>query len=102
MFKKFHSIKLPEKRQGLIYYTCVNYHHLPEEKQQLLDKVCRAVVEEHPFAAHDAYYKALREYLISGRTMQDVAASFFVREGTLRTMQREFYRVFSDKVIAGF
>ena len=83
MFKKMRGVKLPYKRQGLIYFICANYTDMPFRVQEKIDQVCIAVGEE--------YHQALRDVLTCKKTVKRAAMECPCNEATLYRRRNEFY-----------
>jgi len=83
VFKKMRGIKLPYVRQGLIYFTCRDYHNQPPNVQQKINNLCVEVAGE--------YYQALRDVLIFGRPVNEAALKHFCGEATLWRYKKRFY-----------
>ncbi len=87
MFKKLRGVNLPEEKQGLIYYICVNYADMPFVVQQKIDQLCLRV-------GGGDYYNALREVMLGKRTVREAAIMCPCSESTLKRMRRRFYEEF--------
>jgi len=98
MFRRLLSLRMPEKRQRYIYYTCVNYDELDAGTKGTIRDVCRAVVAEHGHAAQEAYEKALVEFLVTGEAITDISKRNYVRPETLRVMRNSFYERFNREI----
>lgn len=83
MFKKMRGIKLPYKRQGLIYFMCANYADMSFRVREKIDQVCIEAGEE--------YYQALRDVLIGKKTVRRAAMDCPCSETTLYRKRNEFY-----------
>lgn len=84
MFKKFRSIRVPYKKQGLIYFLCVNIKEMPAEMQDAVLSLCTELGGED--------YKALYEFITNeGRNACGVSQKYFVNEKRLYRLRKEFY-----------
>ncbi|MEG1492328.1 MAG: hypothetical protein RR394_08745 [Oscillospiraceae bacterium] len=84
-FRKLRGVSLPYEKQGQIYFTCVNYADAPIYTQTKIDKLCKCAGGE--------YSSALRELLISGKTVPEVAMKHYLSEDTLARARRSFYKL---------
>lgn len=83
MFKKRRGIKLSYAKQGLIYFTCLNYRDLPEDMQRKILNLCIEVGGE--------YYGALFALMASGESVTKVSMEYYVGETLLYRLRRTFY-----------
>ena len=84
MFKKYSSIRIPYLKQGLIYFTCMNYKFMPTDIQQKITNLCMEVGKED--------YKALYELLTNDRkTVMSISMEYYISEKRLRKMRKRFY-----------
>lgn len=83
MFKKLRSVKIPYIRQGLIYFTCVNYNIQPEHVKQKILNTC--------MEAGGKYYQALFDMMIHGRTATAVSCDHYISEATAIRIRKKFY-----------
>ena len=91
MFKKKRGIKLPYNKQGLIYFTCMNFKDAPEDVQKKILNLCTEVGKED--------YKALFELITKPyKTMLSVSLEYNLSEKRLWVMQKKFYETW-DKVV---
>lgn len=82
-FRALRGVRLPEKKQGLIRYTCLNYADMPERTRKKIDRLCQIVGGE--------YSAALFELMTTRRSVVDVALAHHVSEGVLYARRRRFY-----------
>jgi len=82
-FKRLRGVPLPYERQGQIYFTCRNY---TTERKYIRDKIDRLCA-----SAGGEYAPALKELLLSGRSVQRVADEFHVSPERLMLVRRRFY-----------
>lgn len=83
-FKSGSRYGIPEEKQGLIYFTCVNYRDRPENLQHLIMNLCLEIGGEH--------YQALFEAVTTRRNILPVASDHYMDESTLWRLCRDFYR----------
>lgn len=84
MFKRFRSIRVPYKKQGLIYFLCVNIKEMSRETQDAVLSLCLELGGED--------YKALYEFITNeSRNAYGVAQKYFVNEKKLYRLRKEFY-----------
>ena len=87
MFKKKKSIKLPYIKQGLIYFTCINYKDLPNEVQEKISNLCFLVAGED--------YAALFELLTDRyKGLELIASEHYISERRLSDYRKRFYESF--------
>lgn len=53
MFKKRRGIKIPYKKQGLIYFLCININDLSPEFQQKIIDLCNEVAGDYAQALYE-------------------------------------------------
>lgn len=82
-FKKLRGVRLPEEKQGLIRYTCLNFESLPEWMQKKIARLCDECGGEHSHA--------LFEVMTTRRSMTEIALGNFVDESTLYRARKRFY-----------
>lgn len=86
------GLKLPYIKQGLIYFTCLNYDSLSEEMQNGIDLLCYECGKE--------YKKALFELVTTQNSVINISQKYYVSESLLYRLRKRFYsewdRVFSD------
>lgn len=83
-FKKMRGIKLPYKKQGMIYFTCQNIQECSEETQEHIKELCREIA--------GADYEALFAVLTSEtETVRSVATRYYVAERKLYQLRKSFY-----------
>ena len=89
MFKKMPSLKMPYNKQGLIYFLCHNYEHMPFEIQKRIINSC--------IKAGGEYYNSLFELMTTDKPIQLIAMDGYVSERHLRRLRRKFYEHFFEK-----
>ena len=82
-FRKLQGVGLPESKQGLIYYTCLNYAGQPEYIRRKIEKLCQSAGGE--------YAPALFELVTNGGSVTAAAARWHMSEETLKRLRRSFY-----------
>lgn len=82
-FKKMRGVHKPEEVQGLIYYTCRNYHKQPEHIRRKIDELCEKEGGDKA--------KALKEWLISGCDAVYVSQKYHWSESALYAARRRFF-----------
>ncbi len=83
MFKKMRGIRLPYDDQGDIFFTCKLYDKKPLDVQQKINNLCTEVGGEH--------YQALRDVVITHKSIREIAIERHVCETVLYTLRRRFY-----------
>ena len=84
MFKKRKGINLPYNRQGLIYFTCMEYRHQPIEIQQKINNLCMEVAGED--------YRALWQALTTDcKSILRIASDNNISEKKLYEYRKRFY-----------
>ena len=86
-FRKMRGCKKPEREQGLIYYTCLDYRNQPKHIQQKIDRLC--------LVAGRQYAAALKELLTRGDrvTCERVAMDHCCSANTLWAAKRRFFNL---------
>lgn len=82
-FKKMRGVRLPEEKQGLIRYTCLNYNDLRTHEQNKIRRLC----EEQG----GQYAAALWEVMCTREGVTSIALRHHVSESVLCTLRRKFY-----------
>ncbi len=82
-FKKLRGVNLPEKKQGLIRYTCLNILDQPVWMRKKFERLC---VE-----CGGVYHCALREILTTERSVTEVALKYHVDESVIYRARKSFY-----------
>ena len=84
MFKKIRSVKIPYKKQGLIYFVCMNVRDMPKDIQRKILNLCIEVGKED--------YKALYEVLTNdSKSILNISLKYHINEKTLYKMRKKFY-----------
>lgn len=88
-FKKLRGVRLPESKQGLIRYTCLDYDDQPARIQEKIERLCRQ--------CGGPYCAALREVMCSQRSITSIALRHCISESALYRMRKEFYEAWGQK-----
>lgn len=88
MFRPIRHVKVPYKRQVMIYATCLNYHSQPQETRDKIDRLCKDICEGDDMAA------ALKEALITDGNLDEIALRHYVSRPALYRRRAAFYRRF--------
>lgn len=89
MFRRRKGIKLPYKKQGLIFFTLLNYDNLSRDLKGRIDELCKEIGEEDS--------KALFEVLTTDsdiKTVEAIARENYTSEKKLYSLRAEFYKRF--------
>ena len=82
-FKKLRGVDLPEEKQGLVRYICLNCDSQPKRIQDKIQRLCDDV--------GGAYSAALREVMCGRKSITAISREFFVSESKLYDMRKVFY-----------
>lgn len=82
-FKKLRGVNLPEEKQGLIRYTCLNYASRPSHEQKKIRRLC----EEQG----GQYAAALWEVMCTQEGVISIALRHHVSESVLYELRKRFY-----------
>ena len=82
-FKKLRGVDLPEEKQGLVRYICLNSDSQPKRTQDKIKRLCDDV--------GGAYSAALREVMCGRKSITAISREFFVSESKLYDMRKVFY-----------
>ena len=85
-FKKIRGINLSYEKQGQIFFTLANYRNQTEAQRKRIDGLIREVCRGDP-----AYEKALRGWLIEGKSFEAVSRECFVNAPTLGKLRKKLY-----------
>lgn len=84
MFKKRRGIKLSYNKQGLIYFTCMNYKDMPDDVLKKIKRLCDEVGEEHA--------RVLFEVMTnSNKSIRALALEYHISEMSLYRYRKKFY-----------
>ena len=85
-FRRMSGIRLPYRRQGLIYFTLLSYEDMGKTGNKRIDaKLLEAAYGEEAFAA------ALRDWCCGRMTVQAAAIAHGVSESTLYRARKRLY-----------
>ena len=84
MFKKRRGIHIPYEKQGLIYFTCVNYNDMPEDIQNKVSDLCNEVGKEYA----DVLFEVVTS---SKRSIRSISIENHVSESLLYRYRKRFY-----------
>lgn len=83
MFKKRRGIKLPYNKQGLIYFTCMNYRDMPEMEIKIKN-LCDDIGKEHS--------EVLWQVMTNGsKSIRALAMDYHISETQLYHYRKRFY-----------
>lgn len=82
-FKKLRGVDLPEEKQGLVRYICLNSASQSKRTQEKIQRLCDDV--------GGAYSAALREVMCGRKSITAISREFFVSESKLYDMRKVFY-----------
>ena len=91
VFKKKKSIKLSYIKQGLIYFTCMDYKNQPFKMQNKINNLCLEVAGEH----HRALFALLTD---ERENITSVAMKHYISEAQLCRYRKKFYEKFFEKI----
>ena len=99
LFRELRGVRLSYEKQGLIYFTCMNYRKQSEEVKQKITDLCGEVCRTCGTDA-ELYYKALFELLTNPyMTAEGVVIKYFVSDKQLYNLRRSFYEKWSGTSI---
>lgn len=84
MFKKRRGIHIPYNKQGLIYFTCVNYKDMPEHIQDKIMRLCHEVGKEHA----EVLFEVVTN---SNKSIRALAMEYHISEMSLYRYRKKFY-----------
>lgn len=87
MFKKRRGIKLPYNKQGLIYFTCMNYYDMPDDVQQRIVQLCNEVGGED-YA--DVLFAVITD---STKSIRALSMEYHISEMSLYRYRKKFYEL---------
>ena len=82
-FKKLRGVNLPEEKQGLVRYTCLNFAVRPKWEQEKIQRLCNECGGEHS--------RALFEMMTTRRQVTEIAIRYAVSESVLYERRKLFY-----------
>ena len=84
LFKKRRGVHIPYNKQGLIYFTCVNYKDMPEHLKQKIVNLCQEVGKQHS----DVLYKVVTD---SNKSIRSLSMEYHISERQLYNYRKKFY-----------
>ena len=84
MFKKRRGIHIPYNKQGLIYFTCMNYEDMPEHIQDKIVQLCDEVGKDYA----EVLYKVVTD---SNRSIRSLSMEYHISETQLYHYRKKFY-----------
>ncbi len=82
-FKKLRGVGLPEEKQGLVRFTCLDFADQPEHIREKILRLCRV--------AAGPYDAALWEVMCTRESITGIAMRHHVSESVLYRARKEFY-----------
>lgn len=86
MFKKRRGIHLTYNKQGLIYFTCMNYEDMPKHIQNKILNLCKEVGKEHA----EVLFKVITD---STKSIRSLSMDYHISETQLYHYRKKFYEV---------
>ena len=84
MFKKRRGIHIPYNKQGLIYFTCMNYKDMPDYIKEKIINLCEEVGKEH----YEVLFKVVTD---SNRSIRSLSMEYHISEMSLYRYRKKFY-----------
>ena len=84
MFKKRRGIKLSYNKQGLIYFTCMNYKDMPDYIKEKIIDLCEDVGKEYS----EVLFKVVTD---SNRSIRSLSMEYHISEMSLYRYRKKFY-----------
>lgn len=91
MFKKRRGIKIPYNKQGLIYFTCVNYKDMPEDVQQRIVDLCDEI-GGNEYA--DVLFRVVTD---STKSIRSLSMEHHISEMSLYRLRKRFYELWEKQ-----
>lgn len=82
-FKKLPGVRVPERKQGLIRFTCLNIEEQPMWMRQKFERLC--------IECGGLHHCALRETMTTENTLMAIGEKYHVDERVLRGLRKDFY-----------
>ena len=92
MFRQLKSIPVSYKRQGYIFFLCLNYNYLSEEMKQRIVQLCIDISAED--------YRPLFKFLTTNPDEMPawrIAGEYFIPVNRLYKLRKEFYIKYESK-----
>ena len=86
MFKKRRGIKLSYNKQGLIYFSCMNYNEMPKKTQEKIRQLCDDVGKEYS----EALFQVMTN---SNKSIRALAMEYHISETQLYLYRKRFYEM---------
>lgn len=83
-FKRMSGIRIPYKRQILIYAVCLNFENQPRAVQEKIRGLCASVGKNHA----DALFELVTD---DSHNVEGVALRHFMAASVLYGLRRKFY-----------
>ena len=83
-FKYRPSFDIPYKKQGLIYFTCVNFSNLASDGQHKINNMCLDIGGK--------YYEPLFLAITTEENIRALAFRYFMDESILWRLCKKFYQ----------
>ena len=90
MFKKRRGIHIPYDKQGLIYFTCVNYKDMPDEIKEKIRQLCDEIGGEYS----EVLFKVVTA---KNKSIRALAQEYHTSERTLYRYRKKFYENWETK-----
>ena len=90
MFKKRRGIHIPYNKQGLIYFTCMNYEEMPKRTQDKILKLCKEVGKEHSAVL----FAVVTD---STKSIRSLSMDYHISETQLYHYRKKFYEEWEKK-----
>ena len=85
MFKKRRGIHIPYNKQGLIYFSCMNYKDMPDDVQNKIVNLCNEVGGEE-YA--DVLFAVVTD---STKSIRALSMEYHISEMSLYRYRKKFY-----------
>lgn len=92
MFRELKSIPVSYKRQGYIFFTCLNYGYLSGKMQERIYQLCIEVTSEH--------YQALFKFLTTDPNdlpAWRISQEYGIPVNNLYKLRKQFYLLYEKK-----
>ena len=89
MFKKRRGIHQPYNKQGLIYFTCVNYKDMSADVQDKIINLCNEVGKEHA----EVLFEVMTN---SNKSIRALAIDYHISETQLYHYRKKFYETWYE------
>lgn len=84
MFKKRKGINVPYNKQGLIYFTCVNFKDMPEDVQNRVKMLCDDIGKEYA----EVLFKVVTD---GNKSIRSLSMEYHISETQLYYYRKLFY-----------